>query len=109
MFTKYKEKYPVQWCNLCEVAIISCPICENASCNGSGCEECKNDFIEFTANKSHRIETYLTEDEIKLLHKFHSIKKHMIDTLSEGIMKIDWLELDKAGRLSQNDRDMFIK
>ena len=39
--------YKVQWCNLCETAIICCDECEVGSCSGGGCSKCSEDFNEF--------------------------------------------------------------
>lgn len=39
--------YKVQWCCLCETAIIHCDKCGVGSCSGGSCEYCSEDFDEF--------------------------------------------------------------
>lgn len=30
------------YCLLCETSVVTCPDCGNSSCNGSGCDKCKD-------------------------------------------------------------------
>lgn len=106
--TRWKGKYPVGWCDLCATAKIGCPVCKNSSCNGGGCKECIDDFVEFCENTKHRVESYLTPEEILVYDKILSLKKHIVDTLKENHREIDWELLNKEGKLSQVDEAMFI-
>ena len=107
---KWRGKYKVSWCDLCDTAIITCPKCKNGSCNGGGCEECINDkdSIEFNEVKT-RVEDYLTEEEIKIYQKCLELKKYILETVRDGDKEIDWNKLDKNGKLSDWNRKMFIK
>src|SRR6266498_2190781 len=97
---KWKNRYIVKWCELCDRASILCPDCKNISCNGGSCEKCKEDFIEFTSLK-HSIENYLTYEEIKTYLKCLALKKYIVKTLRNGDKEIDWNKLDKEGELSE--------
>ena len=105
---KWKDKYPITWCDLCDTAIIICPECHNSSCNGGGCNKCINDpdAKEFSECKTH-IWNYLTEDE-KIIHeKGLRIKKHILETLSRGEKHIDWKLLRERGELSQHEEELL--
>lgn len=41
---KFKGRW--HWCGHCDVPVITCHHCENSSCNGGGCDKCKEDFDE---------------------------------------------------------------
>jgi hypothetical protein len=45
---KFKNKYDIFWCDLCETAYIKCPACGNSSCNGGGCVKCDEVFSQFS-------------------------------------------------------------
>ena len=32
------------WCGQCQTPAIKCDDCKNTSCNGGGCEQCRDDF-----------------------------------------------------------------
>jgi len=40
---RFKDRW--YWCGTCDCAAISCPHCDNSSCNGGGCDKCHQDFI----------------------------------------------------------------
>jgi hypothetical protein len=105
---KWKNKYKVRWCDLCTTAILVCPACKNTTCNCGGCKECHDDFDEFNKNTKHRIESYLTDDEVKVYRKTIQIRKHILETLRENLNEIDWTELERNGKLSQIEMEMFI-
>ncbi len=99
---KWKDKYFVDWCELCDVAIITCPECKNSSCNGGGCEKCNEDFNDFNKNKT-QVEDYLTEPDITVYQKSLSIKKFILKSLSEGEAQIPFKKYEKDGKFSRND------
>ena len=106
---KWKDKYIVDWCDLCRTATIRCSDCKNSSCNGGGCPNCLDDFVEFNHQCKTSVENYLTEEEVKIYHKCLQLKKFIIKTLRNGDKEINWLELDKRGELSKYDRQFFIE
>ena len=102
----WKGIYQVSWCNLCEMAIISCPKCEATSCNCSSCESCHKDFEEFLKVKT-TLEDYLNEREMHTMLKCRRIQKHILTCLKAGKPEIDWAWLHKEGHLCQHDYDLF--
>jgi hypothetical protein len=103
----WKEKYPIGWCHLCDVGIITCPNCKNSTCNGGGCELCRNDFKEFHDTTKPQVEHYLTPDEVKIYHKGVRIRSLIQTSLSLGYNHMDLKKLDEREELSQNDHEMF--
>ena len=71
----WKNKYKLSWCNLCETAIISCPMCKESSCNGSSCSDCHTDFDDFNKNYKTCIDDYLTEKEFEIYCKAQYLKE----------------------------------
>jgi len=106
---KWKNKYVITWCSLCDSACIAClnPKCLGTSCNGAGCKKCNNDFNEFHSYNI-RVENYLTDKEKNIYHKCLRIKKHILETIPLGIKKIDWKKLNKQKKLSDIERKMFL-
>jgi hypothetical protein len=104
----WKNKYAVDWCELCRTAIIICPKCQNSSCNGGGCEECLKDWAEFKEYK-RRVENYLTEDEIKIYNKCEALKDLIVKTIREEEKGINWEKIQKEGKLSINDEKLFCR
>lgn len=106
MFNFWKEKYQIEWCELCNTAIITCPDCNNSSCSGSGCEKCHNVFSEF--NKiSKNVGFYLSMEENKIYEKCLRLKSLIRDSLGRGEKKLDFNKLKEEGRLSENDLWLF--
>ena len=105
---KWLGKYTVGWCDLCGCAYIRCPKCENISCNGGGCEECIVDDKKFSLYET-RVESYLTEEERKIYDKVERLKKFIIESIRRGDLKIDFKALQKEGKLSPNDEEMFAR
>ena len=103
---KWKDKYQVRWCDLCNCAYIHCEHCRGSTCNGHGCEKCKQDGIEFS-KYFRSVECYLTPEEAKIYDKCLRLKKFILKTIPQGDKQIDWKKLKEAGELSQNDEEMF--
>ena len=106
---KWKGKYTVTWCNLCDVAIIICPEvgCHGTSCNGGGCEKCLPDELEFRKLNRH-VEDYLTGEEAAAWRKGERLKEFILESLRRGEVKIDFNKLDAAGELSGRDKALFL-
>lgn len=105
---KWKDKYFVDWCDLCNVAIISCEACGGTTCNCHACEKCSKDFDEFFKLKRH-VEDYLTEEEKLIYQKCLRIKKHMIGSLSKGESEINWQKMYEQGKFSRWEEELFKK
>ncbi len=107
--TKWKNKYIIKWCDLCDCAVISCieDNCRGSSCNGTGCSKCRDDFDEFNKSKTSVFE-YLTLEERDTYIKCNQLKKHIMETLADGDKEIDWKKLDKEGKLSGYDCLIFL-
>jgi len=105
---KWKDKYGVSWCDLCDVATISCPYCPASSCNGQACDSCFDDIDEFNRKKT-RVEDYLTEEEIKAYHKSLRLKKFIVISMRDGDSEVNWKKLKSEGKLSDIDCELFAK
>lgn len=105
---KWKDKYFVEWCDLCDTAIIVCKDCKNSSCNGGGCNSCINDFNEFNSCKT-KIHEYLSDEEIQIYEKCLRLKKHIIESLNCGEKEINWKQRLADGKFSKNEEEMFKK
>jgi hypothetical protein len=104
----WKDKYELSWCDLCDVAVITCPECKNSSCNSGSCDKCKEDMKEFSSYKC-KVQNYLSEDEIKVYEKSLRIKRHILNTIPLGIKEIDWKKLQSDGELSEWEESLFSK
>jgi hypothetical protein len=102
----YKEKYELDWCDLCEAIIIKCPDCEGTSCNCMGCEKCLPDQREFDKHKNQPSQ-YMTEDENKAVDKHRRLKKYIFECLRHGFDEINWEWLYREGKHCQSDFDVF--
>lgn len=103
---RWKNKYQVTWCDLCVTAIITCPSCNNSSCNGGGCKLCDLDFDEFNRNKI-RVEAYLTKEEIQVFRKAEYLKKYILQSIKKGKTEIDFKKLQADGELSVVSEKLF--
>jgi hypothetical protein len=103
---KWKNKYEVSWCDLCETAIIVCPVCKNASCNGSGCEECMKDADEWSKTK-HLLEHYLPLNEVLIYKKCQDLKEFIVQSLQQSQSEIDWKKLVNEEHLSPRLEFLF--
>jgi tRNA U54 and U55 pseudouridine synthase Pus10 len=105
---KWKDKYFVEWCDLCDTAIIICldPNCGGSSCNGHSCEKCHDDITEFDLCKT-KVQDYLSKDEIRIYEKSLRIKKHILETLAKGEKEINWKKLQSNGELSAWEEQLF--
>jgi hypothetical protein len=104
----FKDKYKVKWCSLCNCYSINCLIdkCRGSSCNGGGCDQCSKDFDEF--NEVTGVTDYLTDEEIKTLHKINRLRDHLIpDMIKLGDKEINWKKFNDLGNLCKNDETMF--
>lgn len=99
MSPKWKDKYPLSWCGLCEVICSKCPVCGNISCNGGGCPECMKDYPDWKETK-HCLEDYLNASEKKTLEKLYYLKKYIIDSLANGFSEVNWKWLYDNGKLN---------
>ena len=106
---KWKDRYKVNYCNLCDTWTLVCPDCKNASCNGGGCEKCIADFIDFCDNTKHSVPRYLTEDDKKTYEKFWFIKKYIGECLEEGFTEINWKWLLEKGHLCRAAEELFAR
>lgn len=103
---KWKDKYEVDWCHLCNCAIIICPECKNSSCNCGGCPACVEDHAVWKQVKTNSTE-YLTPEEAKAYQKGLRLQHFIVDSIERGQNSIDWQALKADGRLSKNDEEMF--
>ena len=104
----WKGIYVVDWCHLCDTAIIVCPHCNNTSCNCSSCSKCHEDFEEFHAKFHTHIQSYLTMTEELAYQKGLRLRHFIVEGIKMGQGMLDFKALKKAGKLSRNDEEMFI-
>ena len=102
----WKNKHEIDWCNLCNVFIISCPECKGTTCNCHSCEKCSENFDDFNKAKT-RIHDYLTEEEIEVYEKCMQLKKLIEESLARGEYELDFKKLNEMGNLSQNNEKQF--
>lgn len=103
----WKDKYRLDWCEMCRQWFICCPICKEISDSSLGTEECcKKDFAEFEKTNPRPF-FHMTEEEIEVVLKFEQIKRHLRTCLLAGRNGLDWNWLSKEGDLSSNDLKTF--
>lgn len=105
---KWKDKYKISYCDLCDTFCIVCPDCRNCSCNGSGCEKCSKDFVDFHEVKYH-VDDYLNKSEQETNDKIRELKKHIYEALKGGHREIPWKEFKQQGEFSKNDEKYFAE
>lgn len=104
---RWKGKYEIEWCDLCEVIIIQCPKCEATSCNCAACPECSADIDEFHALKMQP-RYFLSEEENKAVEKYYRLRKWIVeDCLEKGHNDLNWERMYREGNFSKNDQDLF--
>lgn len=59
---KMWKTYQLDYCDICGCICIVCPVCGNSSCNGSGCDKCIADFVEFIG--LHYPDLHYSKDDI---------------------------------------------
>jgi hypothetical protein len=108
--SKWKDKYPVKWCDSCDTFIIGCTeeLCTGTSCNGGSCEKCHSDHLEFNKAKTSPIE-YLDDNEKKTYLKIHFLKQYVKDSLVLGEKEINWKRLKDEGRICVEAEELFKK
>lgn len=104
--SKWKEKYELSYCNICECIIVVCPECKNTTCNAGSCSKCYDDFDEFNGLKN-QVWEYLSEEEYKVIEKADWIKKYIIEAMEMGLTKIDWQKFKEEGKLCRLSEEMF--
>jgi hypothetical protein len=72
--------YKVQWCNLCETAIIHCDECGVGSCSGGGCPKCSDDFDEF-----HKISNLILKSDLPLENRNTPEDQLLVEMFGEQI------------------------
>lgn len=102
----WKNKYPLKWCELCEVIMAVCPKCKNTTCNGGGCSECMKDYPDWQATK-HCFESYLSDAELKTTDKIFFLKRYIRESLLAGFKEINWQWLHDNGHLCQKAYEIF--
>lgn len=102
------KNYELDWCEICDTAIIVCPECGATSCNATCCESCMDDMIEFNKHKTV-VSDYLTEEEIVAYWKCRRLKKLIMKSLEKDEMRINWNKLLEEGELSDYDCKLFEK
>lgn len=104
----WKNKYKISWCDLCNCVTIECPVCHHGSCSGGGCKDCMKDYEEWKKVK-HDVESYLTDEEIKIYKKCLRLKSHILDSISKDETEINFKKLKKGGELSEWEEGLFEK
>lgn len=100
--------YKLGWCSLCDVAIITCPKCQNTSCNGGGCRCCQKDFNKFDKSKTCVV-YYLSDEELKGYQKGRELKGYILDSLAKGEAEIDWAKMKEQGKFSKYTEELFAE
>lgn len=102
---KWKQ-YPLDWCSLCDVASIKCPVCGHGSCSGGGCIECSKDSAEWSAIK-RTVSQYLTQQEYVGYRKGLELQRLIVESIARGETEIDWRGLVQRGELSNLTQGWF--
>lgn len=103
---QWKDRYIVDWCHLCDCAMVICPDCKNGSCNGSGCDKCGDDFDTFRSF-ANTVEHYLCPLETTCYKKGLRLQRLIVDSIARNESRLDFKTLKKDGHLSKNDEAMF--
>ncbi len=103
---KWKQKYRVSWCGLCDTLVIKCPHCKNTSCNCGSCDHCKDDFREFLQLKKH-VSNYMTEEDYKIYERGKRLEQLLIMSFKHNFNELELKKLNEMEKLSYNDQIMF--
>ena len=102
----WRDKYPICWCELCDSFYISCEKCKQATCSDAGCEECEQDFEDFSRLGKSPF-GYLSEQEIMAFSKMKALKKHIKTSLLAGFSGVNWKWLKEEGKTCKKDETWF--
>lgn len=105
---KWKGIYKINFCVMCDHHTITCPVCENTSCNGGGCKECVEVFRGFNKSKFN-VESYLSKEEVEICNKAERLKNLIKKTIEAGFNSINWKHLHETGNLCESDYTVFKK
>jgi hypothetical protein len=107
---KWKGKYPIRFCDLCDVFTIGCTDkkCHGSSCNGHSCDECRADHFDFDTAKTY-IPQYLNEEEKKVYEKIIWLKRYMKESLLKSEYSINWKRMKQQGELCRTAEKIFEK
>ncbi len=108
--TKWKGKYKIDWCELCESIILSHEECPNhaTTCNCAGCPDCHDDFSEFTSLNMQPYH-FLNEVERAAYVKHQMLKRYLFECLDAGKTILDWQWLLWEGKLCRAAEEIFTK
>jgi len=105
---KWKGKYDLSYCDMCEVWSVSCKKCQTSSCSGGISKDdcnCIKDFEEFYNFKQPF--DYLSTDELAIFEKIRRLKKMTQQSYLAGFSEINWEYLGTNGKCSENDEKCF--
>jgi len=108
MSERWNNKYIVDWCHLCDSAVIICPQCHNSSCSGGACSKCSSDFDNFNKSFKTRVQDYLTLEEALAYEKGLTLQRIIIESIRRNEASLDFPALKKAGYFSEYDEKMFL-
>lgn len=107
---RWKGKFRIWWCDLCDTFSIGCPAeCKGSSCNSGGCHECIDTHIDFNKNAKTNPKDYLSEEEKMVYEKIFWLKKYMKESLLENEYSINWKRLKQQGQLCGLSEKIFAK
>ncbi len=107
---KWKGKFRLWWCDLCDTFSIGCPKkCGGSSCNACGCPECIEEHKNFNKNAKTNPKDYLNEEEQKTYDKINWLKKYMKESLLENEYEINWKRMKQQGNLCKHTQELFKK
>lgn len=105
----WKDKYLLDYCDMCGTFTISCEECKSSTCGGGGsCEKCKEDFAEFNEIDTSPISSkYLTKEEIETFRKIDHLKRLLQTNILAGFKEMNWQYLKESGEASEKDESYF--
>ena len=105
---KWKGKFRLWWCDLCDTFSIGCPAkCTGSSCNAMGCPECIETHQDFNKNAKTNPKDYLNPAEQEVYEKIFWLKKYMKESLLESEYEINWKRLKQQGHLCRHSEKIF--
>ena len=95
----------IEWCDLCEVFIISCDKCQGTNCNCMACDHCRKDQQDINA-LGVAPEQFMSEAERRIVEKYKSIKRHLPECLAKE-HGFTVAEIDAAGWMAPFELELF--
>ena len=104
---RYKNRYKVRFCDMCDIHYLICPDCNGGGCSPDKlCDLCREDIEYFNSNVKS-VCSYLTRAEQEAIQKARHVKKLLKESHDAGRTEIDWEYVGTEGKSCKRDEDYF--